>query len=471
MPGVPRGPRSLDAFLSGSSIHPFYREKAFLVARLLEQRDLTVRIVDGHLPFPLYATFLGRTKVAFTQCRRPGSTPLRGLESLGMGAALVGDRTGTLALYLGEEDGFLLYGVERGDFGRAVARVLDEWPDWEQRARWGAAAVREEFALDRVTSELLRFVTFLAARPRPARTPVEPPTQRQSVVWKGWMAPPAAVAETMLASNLAALLPRLADRHALLDAAREMVLTSLRHPAPGAGIVESSATPPVIAEALALYRCGVDNHPASLAIRLALIRTALHHGSPTDVAAALDLAADTLAEPPGRWQLDADDDVFPFDFAPGFFNYRCYLDLVTEAKKGARAEGALVPLALAAIAHYLGCYTGDPTPLERAVALDPDFAFYRLSLARALAERGAPTDTARAAHLAAELATGSVVLVEALELLASLEARGVPIEPRFSPAADHLARARDAIVRTEDARMGVLRRARVSAVGRGIAGG
>jgi hypothetical protein len=469
MPVVPRGPRQLDAFLSGSSIHPFYGEKAQLIAQLLAQPELTVRIVDGHLPFPLYATFLGRTKVAFTQVRRPGSMPLRGLESLAMGAALVSERAGSLALFLGEEDGVLLYDARHGDFAGAVTRILDEWPEWERRARWGAAVVRDEFALDRVTSELLRFLTFLAARPRTARVPVAPPAQRQSVVWKGWMTPPAPVAETMLARNLAGLLPRLTERRALLDGAREMVLTALRHPTPGAGIVESPDTPPVIAEALALYRCGVESHPASLAVRLNAIRTAVHHGSPGDVAAALALAADTLAQPHERWQLDPDDDVFPFDFAPGFFNYRTYLDLVTDAWQGATVETRLVPLALASIAHYLGCYTGDPTTLEQAVALDGEFPFYRLSLARTLADRGRPADTVRAAHLAAELASGSVVLVEALELLAALEATGVPITSHLSPAADHLTRARDAIVRTEDARMGSLRRARVSplVLGRG----
>ena len=151
----------------------------------------------------------------------------------------------------------------------------------------------------------------------------------------------------------------------------------------------------------------------------------------------------------------------PFDFAPGFFNYRRYLDLVVQARKTGRHDAAgMIALILASLEHYVGWYTNDIERLERAVGLDPSFAHYRYTLAGHLVKRD-PANMTRGCALLEELAAGSVVFPEALEhlgILARLGKYAPPDPSRFSVLVD-LARS---VKEREDQQLGLLRPALVT---------
>src|SRR5262249_48391563 len=85
---VPREPRDADVVFTGTVLHPFYPEKAELVRQLVDLDEAAVKIVSGHCWYPTYLTLLGRAKVTCSRMRRPGATPMRGLEALAMGCAL-----------------------------------------------------------------------------------------------------------------------------------------------------------------------------------------------------------------------------------------------------------------------------------------------------------------------------------------------------------------------------------------------
>ena len=120
---------------------------------------------------------LASTRVCVTYVRHPTAAPTRGVEALAMGCALVVQRGSVLTLYASEHQGVLTYDLEAGDLTSAVRYILDEWPEFQRRAERGAAAVRREFELSRVASQYLRFLTFLAARPR-LRPKVDDPVGR-----------------------------------------------------------------------------------------------------------------------------------------------------------------------------------------------------------------------------------------------------------------------------------------------------
>src|SRR6185295_1874155 len=82
----------------------------------------------------------------------------------------------------------------------------------------------------------------------------------------------------------------------------------------------------VLAQALELYRIGLERFPQSLVIRFNAIRTALHFGEPAEVSAALKLGLETMEFPEDFWEIACEDDVFPWDFFGQFFNYREYFD-------------------------------------------------------------------------------------------------------------------------------------------------
>jgi hypothetical protein len=310
--------------------------------------------------------------------------------------------------------------------------------------------------MSRVALEFLRFLTFLAARPRPSR-PYEPPPpeQKRTFLWKGPGIPRAA-AEQLMTLNLARWSPEIEGSVVrLIDLVREIVLD---HADPERTDADSPLHERLLSTVLQQAWRGLDRFPAALVLRFVLIRSALHCGQPAEVTSALELAATTLAEPPARWRVDVEEDVFPFDFAPHFFNYREYLTLVTEARKTARTPAAdLVRLILASLWHYRGCYSGVPAHFEQAVALDPAFAPYRLSLAKAFRDRDQPGDGQRAATLLAGLADGSPVMVHALELLNLLAAAGVPLDPGAGDVQARLGRAHAMIESREDQRPGTLR--------------
>ena len=479
LPPLPTADRPVDVAFSGASIHPVYPEKARALRDLLDLPDATVRVVNGYPWYRAYLDFLARCKVTFTNIRRPGCVPSRGLEAIGMGCALVVQRESTLTLFLGEEDGLATYDDDARDLTPAVARILAEWDVYAQRARWGARIARRELGMTAVADRFLRFLTVLAARPRPARVEValvpgwerSPLVQRRGCLWRGPDVLPAGAGANLLNTNLARWSAEGDGRAVTLGhVARELVLEH----ASGRTDAASPLRERLLTQGLALYWDAVDRHPDRLALRFNLIRSALHFGQPREVTAALRLAVETLAIPPGRWRVQPSDDVLPHDFAPGFFHFRAYTALLVDGvRTGLAAEPALVRLMLAAIHHYVGWYGSDPEQFAHAAALDPDFAPYRLSLVRVLLERRAPGDLEQALPLLAALADGTVVFPEALELVEVLRSEGVALGPEFDPVHAAVGRYETAVGHHENLRLGTLRPAYLPdlASGRGLAEG
>lgn len=334
LPPIPSGPREIDVFLSGTVIHPYHPDKGRLLHQILRMPDhIKILFIDGFIVPNAYNMILGHSKVSFTYVRHSDGTVTRGLEALSMGCAVVVQKDSVLTLYAGEEEGVLTYQSEADNLVFAIRRILDNWPEFEQRARRGAEIIRREFALSRVASQYLRFLTFLAAKPRSQRKmqPAEQLDQKRTVLCKGWLPGGLAVLRNMRERNLARWQARLeteASPRLVIDMARELVL---EYAAAALAKNSPSADNQLLTQAFSLYRTGLARFPQSLALRFNLIRTALHFGQPTDVKEALQLAEETLGMPASSFKIDVMEDVFPYDFFSTFFNYRKYFDLITES--------------------------------------------------------------------------------------------------------------------------------------------
>jgi len=429
LPAVFSDPRKIDLFMSGLFLHPYHSDK---VKPLLEALHLPEKIniwfVDGFLPRQAYLATLCQSKVCFTFVRHAGAMPTRGLEALAMGCATVVQEGSALTLFAGEEEGVLTYSTERGGLRSAILRVADQWPQFEQRARRGAEIIRREFALPRVASQYLRFLTFLAARPRGPRrrVPEQGLFQKRMITRVGWMPGGPEVMHRILEANIAHSEERAhpaAGPQPIIDMARELVLA---HAALAAGRNSRPDQPlpdiTPVRQALSIMRDGLARFPASLVLRFNLIRTALHYGKPVMVCEALELARQTVAAPTQHWTVGADEDVLPWDFFPTHFNYRGYFDRITGQWTGPSREGwELTPLILASLHFYLGFYEDTLSHWSRAPERDPEFPFYRFYLAQKLLDQpegpGGQEHRQRARALLAELARGSVVFGESQQLL------------------------------------------------------
>jgi hypothetical protein len=457
LPPVPAGERDADVIFTGTVLHPYNWEKSVHVRELLGVPGIRFAVVNGHLWYPKYLESLGCAKMSFTHQRRAGCITTRSLEALGMGCGMVVQTGNVLGLYLSEADGLFECDIDGGELPAAMQRILARWPEQKGRGVPWSETVRREFAMERVALEYLRFLTFLATRPEHAavRTQVHTePEQRRAILWKGPMQLEEPVIDRLRSQNLKRWLPRRDhDVTALIDLTREIILCA-------ASTRASEWKPPgyevAFEEGLTMGCEGIARFPASLVLRFNVIRGALHCGRPMEASVGLELAALTLHEPAYVWRVDPAENVMPFDFAPGFFNYRRYLALVVEAHKTGRQNAArMVALILASLEHYVGWYTNDVARLERAVELDPDFAHYRYTLAEHLLKRD-PVHVARGCALLEELAAGSVVFPEALEHLGILARLGkyTPADPATLGALVDLARS---VKEREDQQLGILR--------------
>jgi GT2 family glycosyltransferase len=438
LPAITSSPRVLDVFLSGSLNHPYFAEKALLLNQLLRMKGIRARFIDGFLLNGFYYSALGNSKVSFTHIRHPGSMPTRGLEALSMGCAVVVQKGSVLTLYAGEEEGVLTYDSEGHNLVPAIRRTLDDWPEFEKRARRGAEIIRREFSLPRVASQYLRFLTYLAAKPRNQRgikTPI-PLDQKRMVLWKGWVPAPQPVFSKIRKQNLDRWQTRVKSEknpRLFVDMARELVL---EYAAVAVGIHTVPDKRQLLDRAFQLYRAGIGEFPDSLVLRFNQIRTALHFGRPKDRAAALKLAGETLNSPEEFWQVAPLDDVFPWDFFNTFFNYRSYFDRVTEHfTRGTEVRGSLVRLLLASMHSYRGHYSESLEDLKRATELDPEFPFYKLNYAQRLVERGRSEDYKAADDLLCQLAENSMVFEEAFRLLEKIQSQRLYICPQFEDLA------------------------------------
>jgi hypothetical protein len=425
--------RDGDLYLSGTVTHPYHPDKARLLQQILRVPNARLNIVNGFRPQDDYHRRLASTRVCVTYVRHPTAAPTRGLEALAMGCALVVQRGSVLTLYAGEQQGVLTYDLEAGDLTSAVRYILDEWPEFQRRAERGAAAVRREFELSRVASQYLRFLTFLAARPRrrPAARYADGLSQKRVVLQAGWLPEYDFSHSGVLRRTASAAYARLLEAieagpstpQPYLDAARESVLYNFHRVRDGAAPLGEW-----LASAAALYRRGLAAFPRSLALRFNAVRVLLHFGGPREQAEALALADETLRAPADEWALDVMDDVFPWDFYPQLFNYRSYFDLATRGLiDGGDAAPALRRLIYASLhyyrgfhAPYQGFHSGGLSHFRTASELDPAFPYYQYHLARELLQRGTPEDDLEAVALLGRLGEDSILFLEAYELLEKL---------------------------------------------------
>ena len=189
LPGVSGGQRDIDVFLSGVVTHPYHIDKEAIVLDVLGVADIRALMVQGFDGSDDYYRNLSRSKLCCTFIRHAGATPTRGLEALGMGCVVAVQDESVLRLFVPDQAGLVPYGPDRGSLASVIRDVLARSDDFLAQARRGAEFVRREFALERVASQYLRFLTFLAARPRVARLgpPPDRMLQKRPAVEKGWL--------------------------------------------------------------------------------------------------------------------------------------------------------------------------------------------------------------------------------------------------------------------------------------------
>jgi hypothetical protein len=431
-----RVPKTIDVLQTGTILRPYYPEKAeLMLGILLKDSRIKFYVIDQFLSRPHYQKLLSHSKVSYSYVRNVTGIPTRALEALNVECAFVVQKENVLTLWLGEPEGVLTYDHEAGanHLVSQIQYILNHWPEFEVRARKGAAVIRREFEYSKVASQYLRFLTFLAAKPRSPRRclPIEDFTQKRNVLKEGWM--PAYGEHSILAELAQTTVNRLFKRwqqreeitaRILIDLVREIVLFHV-----GAKDKGNSW----VLESLQLYREGLAQFPHSLVLRFNFIRVALYFGpSQADVSEALELAKATLSLPEEIWQIEALEDVFPWDFFSNFFNYRQYLSLVVEhLKKPQGNPGGIgfTYLILASLSYHVGHYDGNPNSayFKRAVALDPEFPFYKFAYAKNLIKQG---QLAPAIDLLIWLAEHSMLFGEALSLLQELQRQQLCHHPR-----------------------------------------
>ena len=372
IPQLSEGKRDIDVFVSGTTLHPFHLDKAGLYHQVLQMPNINFCSIKGFVEPSQYYQFLSQSKITFTYVRHLGATPTRGLEALSMGCTVAVPKGCVLQLYAGEKEGVVAYEIDSLDC--TIQKILNEWQEFEQRARRGAEIIRQEFALERVASQYMRFMTFLAAKPRSPRRiqPVERLIQKRSL-HRGAPLPKERILSKIRQRNMVrwqAQLETKASSHIFIDLARELVLA-----------YPDTAKLHLLQQALEIYQTGVKRFPNSLVLRSNFIRTVLHFGNPKQVAEALQLLEATLNIPESDWQIDVMEDVFSWDFLNSFFNYRRYFDLVTENLMGAISVDSvrqqLTRLILASLHYYQGRYSGELEHFKQAFNLDPEFPYYK----------------------------------------------------------------------------------------------
>lgn len=434
LPPIPQKSRNIDLLLSGTVTHPYHPDKAELLHQIFNITNLNCKIINGFVGEQDYYQNLANTKVSFTYIRHPEAMPTRGLEALSMGCGLVVQKNSVLTLFAGEAEGVLTYELAANNLTTAIQRIVREWPDFELRARKGAEIVRRELVASRVASQSLRFLTFLAAKPRGQRQlqPVEKLVQKRAILQKGWLPNydlnHSQILKWIGISNQERLEAQVnagkVSSHIFIDLARESILYNYHR-----ALYNLIPVQEWFAEVIKIYQTGLEKFPQSLVLRFNYVRAVLHFGQATEVSDVLKLALETLQEERDRWQIDVMEDVFPWDFCDRFFNYRSYFDLVTEhLTTGKSVESALCQLILASLSYYYGFYApyqgyypGSLDYFRKAAAFDPVFPYYKFDYAKQLIERNLPDDNVEAGKILIELASRSILFIEALMLLEFLQ--------------------------------------------------
>ena len=393
IPPVCGAKRDIDLFLSGTIFHPYHPDKARFVNGLLDRVDgtLNLKVLSRHLPPVEYFQLLGRTKIGLPYVRFDGSMPTRGLESLAMGNALILQNGCSLSAYFGEKDGVYICDYSSGELPDLIERISKDWDAIAPLAERGSRRVREEFSMQRVTVEYLRFLTVLAAVSPPNEPPPPRPVRsKRSVVSVGWTHD-----SDYYLGSLAARAREFGEADSLTpgainDFAREVLL--FHATSADRKIVEKIISwgrwpvpvPEFLSNALDLLRGGVGMFPRFLALQFNLMR-ALHHfgGSQLEVR---EMAEAIASSQESDWDIGPLDDVLPYDVFPENFNYRSYLDLAVKVLgEGRGTDPGFSRLIRASAAHYASMAGGPVASARAAAGLDPEFPLYRLALGRRLA--------------------------------------------------------------------------------------
>jgi hypothetical protein len=435
LPARANGNRDIDLFLSGTMVHPYHPDKARFIFDLLGLEDdtLKIKVVAGHLAEREYWELVARSKMSVPYVRFDGSMPTRGLEALAMGSALALQAGSVLRAYVGENEGVFTYTQEPGDLSKTVVKISREWHTIKTRATLGGEYIRKEFNLRRVSSQYLRYLTFLASKSyQPRQVPLPEMMQKRTIFHLGWFHSCAFYNCTMHESikrhrRLAASYER---PHFMIDIAREALLGYAQSaiPAVAAHLALRDQSPPAVPElldlAFGLYAIGVDQHPRSLVMQFNWLRAALHFGSDEAKAKAIEMGRRMTLVPLAGWDSDVFEDVFPWDFLGEFFNYRGYFDgVIDSVRRGETKNAGLHALIMASVNYHLSFQLSDPAFARQAVALDPTFALYQLRLGSVLSSRD---DTRQeGVDLLLNLVSVSIVRLEAWAELQELVRKGL----------------------------------------------
>ncbi len=422
LPPVPGTERSLDAFVSGTMLDPYHPDKAALLHELLATPDLELRLVNGFAGPMAFQALLAASRASFTYVRRPGAMPTRGMESLAMGCALALQEESVLWLYVGKEHGVVPWGPTTQSLGAALRTIRSGWDHFGPAAQRGARHVRRALALSRTAPQYLRFLLFQAAlhdAARPAAPLARPsvvPCQQRLCVSRTWLPPTPVARRRAMQSNFRGLGARFAAHTApatLLQMARELLCEYAHYHERGD---VDAADRSLFADALGLLDRGCRHFPDHLVLHFVRARALLLCGDARERLRGLQLAHDVASREPAGWQVAADDDVMPFDFGSDSFDHRTYLDLLAAAAKGGPLPtGDLVRVLRASLWGHVARASGKLAWHVAAAALNPEFARFRLDLARVCLQH-AP-HRAEGLDLLAELTAGSAEFPAALRLL------------------------------------------------------
>ncbi len=414
----------LGPVITGSLYNIYYPDKADMMRQILASKDLQPFFYNGFFQANVYYQVLARSKLTVALTRHLGATPTRGFEALAMGTVLLVPEESCLRLFTGENDGVVPFSLANNGLQKAIETVMSDHERYAEGVRRGMEIVRREFDPVRASSQYLRMITYLAARPRDPRHPLpEKALQSRSVSYKGFLQADAATTyRSMRDSRLQDWQSRPVGEHTLASLtlpARELLLEyESRSLMPN----ENDATP-LVTMALEIYRKAFELFPLSLALRFNFIRAAFHFGDEQDIEQALNLTKGTLDAAPGMLSLTPLDDIMTWDYCPNFFNYRSYLQITTEALRDkTNRQDDLKTLIRASLHYYYGRMSGEQGHFENAAALDPDFSAYRLWQAKELDRRGDPESAKSAIPLLTRIVQEILFAPEAWSLLQSLKA-------------------------------------------------
>lgn len=422
LPAISKRVRDIDVFMSGTMTSVYHPDKARLIHQLLSCSGINVLLFEGHVGLREYFELTSRAKITQSFCRHPGAMLTRAIESLSMGSIALVPEESINRLWGGEAEGVFSFDQKASPVD-AIRRILRDADRHVAACERNALAVRSTFSAQRLASQFFRFCAVAATKPRRRLAGEARELSQKRHIFTLGPRPSLQAAEELSRANVD-YLGKQDARHpsAALknDIAREIAL--LRGQA--WYFNESLPNDRVLhQEMLRHLEDAVELEPRRLVPSFNLLRLLVHFGDPSEVRRGLTLAASVIDAPADRWDIDPQDDVFPYDFSGQRFNSRKYFDCLVEGLASTLDREMLRRLILASVHHYLAVDRESPTLAEEAHALDPEFPFYQLHLAELLAQRSDPAVLRRARGLLVSLAETSIVAWRAFHLIKSIDER------------------------------------------------